>query len=173
MKKLIAVLLAVSICFSLAGCKQDTPPAGGGTGGRPAHSTEEQQETPRYDVELYALLEKLVETVQPGTAGSSLKAVYAAKDLLDWVKENRPQPQTVADTVAYFYENSGLAEEAARAFGYIRDVFTSLLESDTAKSLLDMVGMAIEDFEVPQEVTERIDNILTEAEKYYNEHFSE
>ena len=100
MKKLIAVLLAVSICFSLAGCKQDTPPAGGGTGGRPAQSTEEQQETPRYDVELYALLEKLVETVQPGTAGSSLKAVYAAKDLLDWVKENRPQPQTVADTVA-------------------------------------------------------------------------
>ena len=52
---------------------------------------------------LTALLNRLRDGVQPGTAGSSLKAAGAAADLLDWAEDPIPQENidaTVAEWLA-------------------------------------------------------------------------
>ena len=48
---------------------------------------------------LTALLNRLSDTVQPGTAGASLRAAAAAADLLDWAGDPPPQ-ESIEATVA-------------------------------------------------------------------------
>lgn len=55
---------------------------------------------------LTALLNRIRETVQPGTAGGSLRALIAAADLLDWAEAPPPQENIDATVSAWLAEQS-------------------------------------------------------------------
>ena len=114
------------------------------------------------------LLEKMndwLNTTQPGTAGTSLKAVNAFKDMLEWVKDNTPNEETIAKTVQEFFETSEMKEEAKEAFDSMKSVFDSLNDG-TAKDLIESAGALIEDFEIESAVSETIKNIFSAVEEY-------
>lgn len=59
-------------------------------------------ETAPADPELTGLLATISQGYQVGTAGSSLRAAFYAGSLLDWLAENRPDPETLASSVIEF-----------------------------------------------------------------------
>ena len=166
MKKLISIILAASICLSLVACGTESQSDSVNSGDEPVVSETISDDTPEYNAYLLTALENAVNTAQPGTAGSSLKTVYAARDLLRWLKENKPDIEEIAATVEYLFENSEYADEAAEAFETIESVFKTLLESDTAQQLLDMVQMKMSELDLSDEVMQYVDRLFAEIDKY-------
>ena len=60
---------------------------------------------------LTAQLNRLRDSVQPGTAGSSLKAAGAAADLLDWAEDPIPQENIDATVAEWLSTQSAEARE--------------------------------------------------------------
>lgn len=161
MKKFFGIAIAMCLALSLVACSAAAQQRDN------SQSSESRVQTVEdYSRELYTKLEELVKTVQPGTAGSSLKAIYAAKDLLSWAADNMPDRAEIETTVKYFFENSEYSAEVRQAFESISEVITTVTESETAQALLDTVGMAIEDFEAPQEVMDNINMLIAEINEY-------
>ena len=103
MKRLLLLFLSVfalllAACGTSAPAESPTP----GDGEQPAVITDAAA-TPATNSTLFILLDALRDGVQPGTAGSSLKAAIVAADLLDWAKDPPPQDSvslTVRDWLA-------------------------------------------------------------------------
>ena len=155
MKKIFYVVLALILCFSASACSKKEP--------EPVkENTITESGT---DLMLLEKMNDWLNTTQPGTAGTSLKAVNAFKDMLEWVKDNTPDEETIAKTVQEFFETSEMKEEAKQAFDSMKSVFDSLKDG-TAKDLIESAGALIEDFEIDSSVSQTIENIFSAVDKY-------
>ena len=165
MKKLTALILALVMTLSIAGCTADNKPDNSQSSDLSQTITDESKPEINTDPNLLQLLEDLVNTTQPGTAGTGLKAVKAAKDLLDWAKDNIPEPEVISKTVEQFFEDFEYKEEAVEAFDSICHIFDELANGK-AEDLLNSVGLSMEDFEISPEVKENIEKLMDEIELY-------
>lgn len=83
-------------------------------------------------------------TVAPGTAGSSLRAAYAAGELLDWIDVNSVEQE---DVFRWIDENVPLesSAELARAWAAVLTEAEALMRGDeTAYGALDDAGYTME-----------------------------
>ncbi len=137
MKHLIlAFLLVFSLLLSACGANATTAQSGG-------EQTSVTEEPTLVSPALTALLDMLRDTVQPGTAGGSLRAAQAAAELLDWA-ENPPPEESIKATVS-----SWLAAQSEDARALLPEQLLSLggmvgrLTEDYAGSagLLDDAGL--------------------------------
>ena len=86
---------------------------------------------------LTAQLNLLRDNVQPGTAGSSLRAASAAADLLDWAESPPPQENIEATVAAWLSEQSGEAlERLPEQLDSVRWAFGMLTEEYEASAAL-------------------------------------
>ena len=154
MKKTIIFLAVFIVCFSAAQARKEPEPV--------KENTITESGT---DLILLEKMNDWLNTAQPGTAGTSLKAVNAFKDMLEWVKDNTPDEETIAKTVQEFFETSEMKEEAKQAFDSMKSVFDSLKDG-TAKDLIESAGALIEDFEIDSSVSQTIENIFSAVDKY-------
>ena len=82
-------------------------------------------------------------TVAPGTAGSSLRATYAAGELLDWIDVNSVEQE---DVFRWIDENVPMenAAELARAWAAVLTEAEALMRGDeTAYDALDDAGYTL------------------------------
>ena len=100
MKKIISLIAVIAVCVALTGCK-----ATANNNSIPKDENASSQLEEKYDSKLMNKLEEWVNTTQPGTAGTSLKAFAAAKDVLAWAKDNIADKETIKATVKEFLEN--------------------------------------------------------------------
>ncbi len=186
MKKLIAFVLSVIFCLSFAACgntrgalednSAQTPPASSqpAVSPQPRQTATPEATTPQPDnsyipavnEELLHIMESVINTAAPGTAGSSLKAVYAARDLSRWMSANRPDSETIKLTVAQFFTDYSDDEEALWAFENIDGVFLSLTDGDTVEKVLQNTDITIEDFSITKEGMAAVNTLLEEIDKY-------
>ena len=114
MKKIISYIAVFTLCLFLAGCNA-------------AAKIEESssQIENNFDIALMDKLEEWVNITQPGTAGTSLKAFTAAKDVLTWAKDNIADKETVKATVKEFLENCEYKDNFLQvlAHPYLLDTF--------------------------------------------------
>ena len=92
---------------------------------------------------LSAQLNLLRDGVQPGTAGSSLKAAVVAADLLDWATEPIPQENIDATVREWLAEQSGEAlerlPEQLQSLGYTVEQLAA--DYENAAGLLSDAGL--------------------------------
>lgn len=85
MKKILAVILACVIVAAFTACSADSSSQGGETSSSQSESESSASDRVKVeDEELTNLIKNLNDTVQPGSAGSSLKAATAARDFIRW-----------------------------------------------------------------------------------------
>ena len=162
MKKLAVFAAVIVFCLSVIACSQENEEKNSGlSDGSPAVTAGSEN----IDYELLEILENRVNTTQPGTAGTTLKAVYAAKDILDWLKENKPQRNTVKETVCFFIENCEYREEAMQAFDSITHIF-NMLNEGKVQDLLDNAGVDAADFKVSPQIKQQIDSLTNAISEY-------
>ncbi len=191
MKKLFAFVLSVIFCLSFAACGntrgalEDNSARTLPASSQPAASPQPRQtatpETtappaatpqpdnscvPAVNEELLRLMEDVINTAAPGTAGSSLKAVYAARDLSRWMSANRPDSETITLTVAQFMKDCSDGEEAMWAFEGVSRVFLSLAEGASADGILADADVTMEDFHISPEGMTAVNCFLSEIDKY-------
>ena len=137
--KRITLLLARCAALLLAACGAAPAPAAVPT----ATPTPTEEPTPvPTDTVLFDLLDTLRDRVQPGTAGSSLKAAVATAALLDWA-ETAPAPESTEATAAEW-----LARQDEEALSRLPEQLASLRGSleqlsadyDSAAGLLADAG---------------------------------
>ena len=150
MKKIISYIAVLTMCLLLLGCTAEAK----------IEESSSQIEK-NYDVTLMNKLEEWVNTTQPGTAGTSLKAFTAAKDVLTWAKDNIADKETVKGTVKEFLENCEYKDEALDALHSVEYVFEKVADG-TAADLMASAGFKVEDFKIDQETAENI-RILFDA----------
>lgn len=164
MKRFTALVLAVIMALAATGCSTAENADGGSPADQSQIVTSEKQQETTVDKALLQLLEDRVNTTQPGTAGTGLKAVKAAKDILTWAKENMPETEVLQKTVQQFFENSEYKDEAIAAFDSISYIFDALADGK-AEDLLNSVGLSMEDFEISPEVKANIEKLIDEIER--------
>ena len=85
MKKILAVILACVIVAAFTACSANSSSQGGETSSSQSESESSASDRVKVeDEELTNLIKNLNDTVQPGSAGSSLKAATAARDFIRW-----------------------------------------------------------------------------------------
>ena len=164
MKKLTALILAVIIVLAATGCSTAEKTDSGSLANQSQNTNSEKQQETTVDKDLMQLLEDRVNTTQPGTAGTGLKAVTAAKDILSWAKGNMPDTEVLQKTVQQFFENSEYKDEAIAAFDNISYIFDALADGK-AEDLLNSVGLSMEDFDISPEVKANIEKLIEEIER--------
>ena len=144
MKKIISYMAILTLCLLLLGCTAEA-------------KTEESssQIEKNYDVTLMNKLEEWVNITQPGTAGTSLKAFTAAKDVLAWAKYNIADKETIKATVIEFLENCEYKDEALDALHSVEYVFEKVADG-TAADLMASAGFKTEDFKIDRETADNI-----------------
>ena len=144
MKKIIPYIAILTLCLLLLGCNAEA-------------KTEESssQIEKNYDIALMSKLEEWVNTTQPGTAGTSLKAFAAAKDVLTWAKDNIADKETIKATVKEFLENCEYKDEALDALHSVEYVFEKVADG-TAADLMASAGFKTEDFKIDRETADNI-----------------
>lgn len=144
MKKMISYIAVFALCLSLLGCTAEA---------KIEESSSQIEKT--YDIVLMDKLEEWVNITQPGTAGTSLKAFSAAKDVLAWAKDNIADKETVKATVAEFLENCDYKDEALAALHSVEYIFEKVADG-TAADLLASAGFKVEDFKIDQKTADNI-----------------
>ena len=144
MKKIMSYIAVFTLCLLLMGCNAEA-------------KTEESssQIEKNFDVALMDKLEEWVNITQPGTAGTSLKAFAAAKDVLTWAKDNIADKETVKATVKEFLENCEYKDEALDALHSVEYVFEKVADG-TAADLMASAGFKTEDFKIDRETADNI-----------------
>ena len=172
MRKLTSLLLAAAVLLVMTACGALTQPAAtSAPAAAPAEeapeaaSESEGEQTPApgegslieqpdlsnapdaIDESQQALLEQFIlidELVQPGTAGSSLRAAVAAASLLDWAAKDQLSDEALAVVIDYMAAKS---VEGQAEFGEKLDAVESTVglltgkDSDQAKDLLTDAGV--------------------------------
>ena len=156
MRKLTSLLLAAAVLLVMTACGALTRPAA--TSAPPQTPAEETPETApepeptpapgegslveqpdlsnapdAIDENQQALLEQFIlidDLVQPGTAGSSLRAAVAAASLLDWAAKDQLSDEALAVVIDYMAAKS---VEGQAAFGEKLDAVESTIETLTGK----------------------------------------
>ena len=147
MKKLLSLLLVLCVGFMFMAC---------GTDGNSNQQTVNKNEVEvSYDQELLDAMVSWINTAQPGTAGASLKAIYAAQEVLAWAQTSTVGDGVIVATVQQFFDECENEDEALEGFLNIHGVFQTL-KTDDAQLLLDQVNLAVEDFAMDDEVAARI-----------------
>ena len=158
MKKIISFIIAIAICLSLTACITDNTNA-------------QNNKEPVSQIEITpdnALLDKLDEWVnitQPGTAGSSLKAINAVKDIIIWAQNNIPEKEIVIATVEEYLENCEYKDEAIDAFNYMDNIFEKITDG-TITDFIDGIDFDISSFETDTNVKENIKLLFDAVEQY-------
>ena len=163
MKKIIAFMLIFAVCVSLMSCVADTE----NTDTPEDKETVSQTENTKDSV-LLDKLEEWVNTTQPGTAGTSLKAITAAKDIVEWAKNTVPGKETMIATVTEFMENCEYKDEAIDAFNAMKNVFKKITDG-TVTDLMDKIDFDISDFEIDAQIKENISLLFDAIEEYINQ----
>ncbi len=146
MKRLFAVFM---IIITLTGCsahRQETP-------------------KPQADRQLMQLLEKGADAACDRTAGAPLKRIIAAKDILLWIDENRPEYRVIKETVTQFIENYEYDSYALQTLDNIAGLL-ELLEDGKAGELLEKIGVSSEDFTISAQVWENIEKVIDEIKDW-------
>lgn len=170
MRKLTSLLLAAAVLLVMTACGALTrPPATSAPAPTPAEETPEAAPEPEptpapgegslieqpdlskapdtIDENQQALLEQFIlidDLVQPGTAGSSLRAAVAAASLLDWAAKDQLSDEALAVVIDYMAAKS---VEGQAEFGEKLDAVESTVEqltgkaSDQARDLLTDAGV--------------------------------
>ena len=154
MKKIMSYIAVLTLCLLLLGCSAEAK----------IEESSSQNEK-NYDVTLMNKLEEWVNTTQPGTAGTSLKAFAAAKDVLTWAKDNIADKETVKATVKEFLENCEYKDEALDALHSVEYVFEKVADG-TAADLMASAGFIVEDFKIDQKTAENIRMLFDAIEEY-------
>lgn len=157
MKKIISYIAILALCLLLLGCNAEAKT-----------EVSSSQIEKNYDVTLMSKLEEWVNTTQPGTAGTSLKAFAAAKDVLAWAKDNIADKETVKATVKEFLENCEYKDEALDALHSVEYVFEKVADG-TAADLMASAGFKVEDFKIDQKTAENIRMLFDALEEYLTE----
>lgn len=194
MKKLLTLVLCILMCTAFAACSSASgtladnsdnstavsqPAEADAPAPRPSAALEqtpaaEQPDAPETatvadpsaDRRLVKLLEDVVYTAAPGTAGSSMKAALAAADLLDWLSVNLPDTAVMALSVQQFMEEFPDKEEALWAFENIGGVFSAMAGREGADRLLNGAGLTAEDFKMNDETMAAIAGLFDEINRY-------
>ncbi|MBO6040447.1 MAG: hypothetical protein J6P58_04490 [Oscillospiraceae bacterium] len=179
MRKLTSLLLAAAVLLVMTACGLLTQPAAtSAPAAEPAEETPEAASEPESEPEpapgegslveqpdlsnapdaidenQQALLEQFIlidELVQPGTAGSSLRAAVAAASLLDWAAKDQLSDEALAVVIDFMAAKS---VEGQAEFGEKLDAVESTVElltgkdSEQARDLLTDAGV-IESCGVP------------------------
>lgn len=146
MKKLFAVFMIVII---LTGCnaRRQEPPK------------------PQADRQLMQLLENGAQAACDKTAEAPLKKIIAARDILLWIEENRPEYRVIKETVIQFAENYEYGSYVLQTLDNIAGLLKQL-EDGKAEELLKNIGMDSENFAVSDRVWENIEKAIDEVKEW-------
>lgn len=158
-----AMLLVLTACGALTKAAPETPAPAPAEESAEAPADEEQTQSPEegslieqpdlsnapaaIDESQQALLEQFIlidDLVQPGTAGSSLRAATAAAALLDWAAKAQLSDEALGVVIDYMAAKS---VEGQAEFGEKLDAVEAMVEtltgsdSETAKNILTDAGM--------------------------------
>ena len=157
MKKIMSYIAVFTLCLLLMGCSAEAK----------IEESSSQIEK-NFDVALMDKLEEWVNITQPGTAGTSLKAFAAAKDVLTWAKDNIADKETVKATVKEFLENCEYKDEALDALHSVEYVFEKVADG-TAADLMASAGFKTEDFKIDRETADNIRLLFDALEEHLTE----
>lgn len=146
-----ALALTAALTASLTACGETTNSSGTSPESSAVSSTDSALESssaarPNEAAhrELETLLEQAYETADPGTAGSSLKAVQAACSLLNWSVGTTLTETQIEETVGAWLQSKSAEEQAAwkEKAASIDAAYKELLSvsEDDAKSILEEAG---------------------------------
>ena len=153
-RRILTVCLLLALLLTACGGQNrepENPPdvkpsAPGEEAAEPPDETPEPEPAKPEEKEPLTLENLLTEiyTVAPGTAGSSLRATYAAGELLDWIDVNSVEQE---DVFRWIDENVPMenAAELARAWAAVLTEAEALMRGDeTAYDALDDAGYTME-----------------------------
>ena len=156
MKKLISIIMFLTLCFSMVACSS----------GSETPDTQNNQPA-TIDSVLMDKMDEWVNTTQPGTAGSSLKAFNAMKDVVIWAQNNAPDKETIVATVEEYLENCPYKDEAVDAFISMKNIFGKITDG-TIQDMLEGIEIDISNYEVDAEMEENIRMLFSAVEEYVN-----
>lgn len=153
-RRILTVCLLLALLLTACGGQNrepENPPdakpsAPGEEAAEPPDETPEPEPAKPEEKEPLSLEDVLTDiyTVAPGTAGSSLRATYAAGELLDWIDVNSVEQE---DVFRWIDENVPMenAAELARAWAAVLTEAEALMRGDeTAYDALDDAGYTLE-----------------------------
>lgn len=153
-RRILTVCLLLALLLTACGGKNrepENPPAAkpstpGEEVAEPPDETPEPEPAKPEEKEPLSLEDVLTDiyTVAPGTAGSSLRATYAAGELLDWIDVNSVEQE---DVFRWIDENVPMenSAELARAWAAVLTEAEALMRGDeTAYDALDDAGYTLE-----------------------------
>ena len=161
MKKFISIILVFTLCLSLVACAVNTE----NTDADSKEPVLQNQAT--CDSVLLDKLDEWVNTTQPGTAGSSLKAFNAMKDVVIWAQNNAPDKETIVATVEEYLENCPYKDEAVDAFISMKNIFGKITDG-TIQDMMDGIEVDMSNYEVDAEMEENIRMLFSAVEEYVN-----
>lgn len=116
--------------------------------------------------DLTVYLSNLVQDVQPGTAGSSLKAAARAADLMKWGMNTEMSEEEIATVVDSVMNGMSGEEKGAfvEAMECVYDMYCSLLTDDCAE-LLENVGYSSAEYDFSNiESIEPLEVVMAEVD---------
>lgn len=148
MKKLFALIVALTMVLALAACTEETEVVVAQSDAPQTAAPVETPAAPPSDqpaaediAALASVLEELTESVRPGSSGCSLRAVISAAALLDWGGSTAMDSEQISAAVNAW--TAGLDEETLAIFS---DSLVSVsdtcqqLRQENAPDLLDSAG---------------------------------
>ncbi len=159
--KFATLLLAVAMTLALAACaaqdnaSSDASDASGTSqiSEPAASSASESSETQTEPEKLAAILDDIDASVEPGTAGSSLKSVPGAVALLDWAAQTGLDSAAVKDAVDDWLKGKDDDYRAAFAdkLAVVRADCGILTgdDAETARALVESAGLDLSDTRSP------------------------
>lgn len=158
--KIATLLLAVAMTLALAACATQDNASGTSDASEitqisepAASSASESSETQTEPEKLAAILDDIDASVEPGTAGSSLKSVPGAVALLDWAAQTGLDSAAVKDAVDDWLKGKDDDYRAAFAdkLAVVRADCGILTgdDAETARALIESAGLDLSDTRSP------------------------
>ncbi len=145
MKRMRRILALLVMAALLAGC-----------GVLPENALKEEDRR-----QLISLLDRIAESLHPGTAGSSLVSAGVTSELIDWAAATKLSAQETAEAVRQWLESQ--SEEIREAFAQqlesIGGTYAEILR-DGAKGLLESAGVQQELPEMDMDLKSILNSIL-------------
>lgn len=161
MKKFIYFITLITVCISLVSCGTEPPVTNAGNK-EPVSQTADIS-----DGGLPEKLDEWVNIIQPGTAGSSMKAIAAVKDMITWAESCTPDKDAVAAAVKEYLDSCEYRDEATDAFISMKDIFDKIT-GGTITELIDGMEYDSADFETDAKSAENIRIVFDAIEEYTN-----